>query len=148
MVANVGRPMRRMDRKIHRRPVAVGQILREGPRQLQSLFGRKLVRQGDLEFARDARVLALVRLLGRVPQGRTILRPFGVRALRNDDLGVFDALAPGEVVRQPVAFVRELLGRPIGRRRHRAAPRGPRDRLHGEVIDRQTNSIRINFRTT
>ena len=63
------------------------------------------MRQRDLEFPRDARVLAALRLLGRVPQRRTILRPFGARALRKDDLGVLDAIPPGEVVRQPVAFV-------------------------------------------
>ena len=75
-ISLVRRPMRRMNGEIDRRPVAVGEPLREFSAKLQSLFGIQLVRQRDLEFARDARVLALVGLLGRVPQGRTILRPF------------------------------------------------------------------------
>ena len=68
--------MRRMDGEIHRRPVLVRQTLRKLAGQFQPLRGGQFMRQGDLEFPRDAGVLPILRSLGRVPQGRTIQSPF------------------------------------------------------------------------
>ena len=140
VVANVARLMRSVDREIHRRPIPVRQVPGEGPRRLEPLVLRQLVRQRDLEFARDPRVLPLFGKLGRVPERRTVQGPFRARALRQDDLGMLDAVAPGEVMREPVAFVGQALACAIGRRGDGAPPARPRNRLHAAMIDRQART--------
>ena len=129
--------MRSVDREIHRRPIPVRQVPGEGPRRLEPLVLRQLVRQRDLEFARDPRVLPLFGKLGRVPERRTVQGPFRAHALRQDDLGMLDAVAPREVMREPVAFVGQAFAGAIGRRGDGAPPARPRNRLHAAMIDRQ-----------
>ena len=68
--------VRRMDGEIHRRPVLVRQPLRKFARQCQPLRGGQFMRQGDLEFPSDTSIFPLLRILRRVPQGRTIQSPF------------------------------------------------------------------------
>ncbi len=94
------------------------------------------MRQGNLDFAGDTRILALLGSLGGIPQGRTLLGPFGIRAFRQDDLGVLYPGAPAEIMHQAVALIFQLLGRPVGRSGDGATPRGPRHRFHAQVIDR------------
>ena len=137
VIANVRFAMRRMDREIHRRAIAIGQPLRELPRRLQPLLGIQLVRQRDLEFPRDASVLAIFSLLRRIPQGRTIQSPLRIDPGRNHDLRMLDAAPPRKVMRQAIALVGQSLGGPIGRRRHGAAAGRAADRLHAEMVDRQ-----------
>ena len=137
VVANVARLMRSVDREIHRRPIPVRQVPGEGPRRLEPLVLRQLVRQRDLEFARDPRVLPLFGKLGRVPERRTVQGPFRAHPLRQDDLGMLDPVAPREVMRDPVAFVGQAFAGAIGRRGDGAPPARPRNRLHAAMIDRQ-----------
>ena len=140
VVANVARLMRSVDREIHRRPIPVRQVPGEGPRRLEPLVLRQLVRQRDLEFARDPRVLPLFGKLGRVPERRTVQGPFRAHALRQDDLGMLDPVAPREIMRDPVAFVGQAFAGAIGRRGDGAPPARPRNRLHAAMIDRQART--------
>ena len=75
VISRIGLAVRRMDGQIHRHPVTVGQVLRQFRGQRQPLLRIKLVRQRHLDLARHPRILALFGRLGRVPQGRPILRP-------------------------------------------------------------------------
>jgi hypothetical protein len=95
------------------------------------------MRQGNLELARNARVLPVLGRLGGVPKRRAIPRPIGRNAFRQDDLGMFDALLAAEIMRDAVALVGQPLAGAIGGRRHGAAAARPRNRLHACVIDRQ-----------
>ena len=81
------------------------------------------MRQRDLEFPGDPRILTIFALLGGVPQSRTVQSPFGSSPLRNDDLAMLDALPPGEIMREAVALVRQAF-RPRDRRQtpRRCAP--------------------------
>ena len=106
--------MRGVDGKIHRRPVPIRQTLREFSRELQTLFGVQLMRQRDLEFAGDPRILAIFALLGGIPQSRTIQSPFGSTPFGNDDLAMLDALPPGKIMCQSIALVRQAFAGAIG----------------------------------
>ena len=139
MVADVTRLVRRMDRKIHRRPVTGRQLPRKVPAELQTLFARQLVRQGDLEFPRHTRVLALLGELGGIPQRRPVLRPIRRHTVRKHDLRILHPFFPGEVMRQAIAFVGQPFGGAIGGRGDGAATARPRDHLAAEMIDRQTD---------
>ena len=79
MIADVGVAVRRMDREIDGGAIAVGQILREGARQLQPLLRGELMRQRDLELPRDTRVPSLLCRLRRIPERRAIPGPFRVQ---------------------------------------------------------------------
>ena len=96
------------------------------------------MRQRDLEFTRDPRILAIFALLGGVPQSRTVQSPFRVSPLRNDDLAMLDAVTPGEIMREAVALVGQAFRRTIGGRRHGASPRRTADWFHAEMVDRQS----------
>ncbi len=65
-----------MDREVHGRAVSIGKASRERPCRLQTLFRAQLMRQRDLELPRDTGIGTLFCGLGRVPQGRSITRPF------------------------------------------------------------------------
>ena len=56
------------------------------------------------------------RCLGGIPQSRTIQSPFGSSPLRNDDLAMLDAMPPGEIMREPVALIRQAFRRRDRRR--------------------------------
>ena len=77
------------------------------------------MRQRDLEFPGDPRILAIFTLLGGIPQSRTVQSPFRVSPLRNDDLAMLDALPPGEIMREAVA----LVGQAFRRHDRRPTPR-------------------------
>ena len=96
MVPDVRVAVRTVDRKIHRHPVAVGEPVRELPRQLQPLVGVQLMGQRDFDFPRHTGVLSLLRELRRIPQGRAIQSPFGFDAFGQDDLGVLHAATGGD----------------------------------------------------
>jgi hypothetical protein len=71
------------------------------------------MRQRNLEFPRHPRILTVFPILGGIPQSRTIQSPFGSCPLHNDDLAMLDALSPGEIMRETVAFVRQAFARAI-----------------------------------
>jgi len=105
VVANVAVGMRCMNGKIDSRAIAIGKSLCEGARQRQALPGVKLMRQRDLEFAGNPRVLSGLGNLGSIPQGRPVLRPFRHNTIGQDDFGMGDTLLVGEVMRKPVTLV-------------------------------------------
>ena len=77
------------------------------------------MRQRDLEFPGDPRILTTFTFLGGIPQSRTVQRPFRASPLRNDDLAMLDALSPGEIMREAIP----LVGQAFCRRDRRRTPR-------------------------
>jgi hypothetical protein len=63
-----------MDREVDGDPVAVRELGREPPDELQALPCRELVRQGNLVLPGDPGVLALLRGFSGVPQLLALLR--------------------------------------------------------------------------
>ena len=64
------------------------------------------MRQRNLEFASDPRILTTLAFLGGIPQDRTVQSPFGSCPPRNNDFAMLDALPPGKIMREAVALVR------------------------------------------
>src|SRR5690606_7014917 len=95
------------------------------------------MRKRDFKLAGDTRVFPVLGRLCRVPQGRTVLRPFGIRTLWQDDFGVLDTLLAAVVVRDAVALVGQLLAGAIGHRGDGAAAGRPRNWLHAAMVDCQ-----------
>jgi len=88
---------RGMDGNVSRTPVALHELTGEVQGQPLSLVWRQLRRQGDLELTRHRRVLALLRLLGSVPECRPVGGPLG-RPVRQDQLGRFDTALAAVIV--------------------------------------------------
>ena len=126
-----------MHRKIHRRAVAVRQMLRKRACQFLPLRRRDLLRQRHLELPCHPRVPAALGRLGGVPERLAVLRPGRLPAIGQDDLVVLDASLAAVVMHLAVAPVDEVRGRAVGRRRDRRAARGPADGFHRAVVDRQ-----------
>ena len=104
------------------------------------------MRQGNLELSRNAGVLPLLGKLGGVPQVRPIPRPIGVDAFRQDDLGMFNALLGGVVVRDPVALVGQLFRAAIGRRSDRASAGCPSTgnyRISVELLEKISDALKV-----
>ena len=91
-----------------------------------------LARKGELDFARQLRVLALFECLDIVPQPLAVREMFG-RAVGQHDLAVHDAGLVGEVMGAIEPLVVQLLGGAIGGCRDSATPAGAADDLHGEM---------------
>ena len=140
MIANIAGVVRRMDREIYRRAITVRQLPRKVARGFKPLFRRKLMRQGNLEFSRDAGVLPLFGKLGGIPQVRPIPRPIGGNTFWQDDLRMFYALLGRVVMRDPIALVGQLFPGTVSHRSDGAAAARPRNWLHAQMVDRQAIS--------
>ena len=102
--------------------------LHELPRQRDAFGLAQLLRDGELDFTRHLRVLALLAEFNRVPQLRTIGHPRR-RTLGQDDLRMHHVGLIAVVEALALALVVQLAGRAVGRRRHRAAPLAAADDL-------------------
>lgn len=82
--------------------------------QLTALFKGQLVRERQQQLARRHSVLALLALLGCVPQHLPVEEGLG-RAVRRQDFGELHPLLGGEVEVHGQALIGQGLARPIGR---------------------------------
>ena len=90
---------------------------------------------GELDFAGQLRVLALLERLDIVPEAFAVAPLFGC-ALGQQDLAMLDAGAGAEIMVAIEALVVQPFARAIGGRRDSAATRSAADDLNGEVKDR------------
>lgn len=103
--------------------------LNEFTDQPPALLEVEFVGQRYEQLAGGNRVLAGLRLLGRVPQ-RPAVKEASRCAGWRDDLGVLNAVLRREIELHGEPLVHETLARPIGRRRHGGTPRGALDGLY------------------
>ena len=103
-------------------------------RQRNPLGLRQFARQGELDLARQHRVLAPLDGFHLVPQCRAV-QPALRRTGGQHDLGMHHARLRREVVRPAKPLVLQLGRRAVGRRRNRAAPLRALDDLGREVVD-------------
>ena len=96
-----------MDGDISRAAVALDQLTGEVVRQLFPLCGGKLGRQGDFKLAGYRGVLALLGLLGGVPELGAVACPLG-GIVRQDDGGGFNATLAGVVVNLAGSLIGDL----------------------------------------
>jgi hypothetical protein len=95
----------------------------------------QLMRDRELDLARELRILAYLGGLDRVPEFIAILQLLW-RPIRQHHLGVDDAGLVAEVVAPVEPLVVQPRGGAIGCRRQRAGARSAADYLGREVVDR------------
>src|SRR5262249_13592126 len=128
----VALPIRSVQRHIDRATVLLHQAGREPERQLPPLRLTQLVRESDLPLPRRAGILALLGLLGGVPQLGAV--PLA-GAFGQDELTVQDAAAPRVIVLEALPLVDQAVAGAIRRSCHRATAGRAGDRLGRAVVD-------------
>ena len=118
---------------------------RPGEREREALACRRrqLRRQGELELARDGRILAGFGALGGVPQRDPIPRG---GTLGQHELGVLHARAAAVVEDEPRAIVFEAHAGAVGGRGRGAAPLSATQGLNAQVIDRHGGGLQARGR--
>jgi hypothetical protein len=106
------------------------------------LPGVQLLGQGDFHLPGHGGILALLRGLGGVPEGRAIPGPVGC-PIGHRDAGHHHPTLAGVVVDHPLSLVLDPARRTIGRRRRRRAPGRARDCLHGTVVNRHDHKTSV-----
>ena len=143
VVPVVARFVRRMNGDIDRVALPHERLAREILHQPFALLRRQFMRQGNLDLARQLRVLPLLRPLRMVPKLVAILRPVR-RVFRRHDRRELDPLRPRLIEFLLVRLlVAQPLARPIRRRRDRALPFSPADNFRGQVKDGHARRLRL-----
>ena len=106
----------------------------EVARQCDGLFAAKLLRQGELDVARELSVFALLAGLDRVPKRLAVGHP-GRRAFGQENLREHNLRLLGVVKVQVLARVVKFRAGAIGGSRDRAAPAASADHFRCEMID-------------
>jgi hypothetical protein len=113
--------------------------LDEVARQLDGVLFRQFARQGELDFAGQLRILALLGGLDCVPQFLAVGEVLGC-AFGQQHFAMLDTCLAGEVVIAVDPLVEELLAGAIGGSGHRAAPARSADDFRAEVEDRHNGN--------
>ncbi|MDE2154661.1 MAG: hypothetical protein KGJ32_02030 [Xanthomonadaceae bacterium] len=123
-----------MNRHIHRYAVAFDQLACEVAGKVGALLGCQLGRKSKDPLPRGARILALLRRFGRVPERLTVASEFTCVAWRHDER-CRHARAAGEIVRHAGARIDQRHASTIRRCRHGRATGAAGKRLCGGVVN-------------
>lgn len=131
---------RRMDGHIRDHALADEGLLDERQKKFFPLVGIQLMRERQIDFTGELRVLAPFHPLDMIPEFLAVVQE-GRPTPGYEDFGIHDTAPTTVVVRLLRPVIPDLLARPVSCGRKRRSPPRPANDLHREVVARHATRV-------